>query len=98
MELQKQPRSLLVVAAQVAVDAAHTHRVHQFEPEPRSSTTCAGVCAITQNQSLRYATHQLAYPMGMVAKTAHQNGSDKSATKPNPPNVSQKTFRCTTLF
>jgi hypothetical protein len=34
----------------------------------------------------------------MVANTAHQNGSAKSATNPNPPNVNQNIFFCTPLF
>jgi len=36
--------------------------------------------------------------MGMVANTAHQKGSAKSATRPNPLKVSQKTFLCTFPF
>jgi hypothetical protein len=36
--------------------------------------------------------------MGMVARTAHQKGSAKSATKPNALKVSQKIFLCTLSF
>jgi hypothetical protein len=50
-----------------------------------------------QNQSLRYATHQLTHPIGMDANNAHQSGRTKSATTPKTVKVSQKIFRSTRL-
>jgi hypothetical protein len=69
----------------ILIRAGLVHRSIRFSPG-------------AQNQSLRYATHQLAYTMGIVANTAHQKGSVKSATRPNPVNVSQKIFFCTISF
>ena len=46
-----------------------------------------------QNQSLRYAIHQLAKPIGIVASSAHQIGKTRSATIPRAMKTSQKTLR-----
>lgn len=51
-----------------------------------------------QNQSLRYATHQLKIPMGMVASRDHKMGMAKSAIKLRAIKVVQKTLRCILLF
>ena len=48
----------------------------------------------TQNQSLRYATHQLNTPIGIVANSAHHKGSAMSAINPRTANSAQKIFRC----
>lgn len=47
------------------------------------------------NHSLRYATHQLTMPIGIVAKSPHKIGRVKSAIKPSAVNVIQKTLRST---
>ena len=49
--------------------------------------------AQNQNQSLRYATHQLKTQIGMVAANAHQSGRATSAPSPRIVNVSQNIFR-----
>ena len=51
-----------------------------------------------QNQSLRYATHQLITPIGIVATSAHHNGNAKSATTPKTVKAVQNTFRCIPPF
>ncbi len=48
----------------------------------------------TQNQSLLYATHQLATPIGIVANSAHHRGSAMSAINPSTVNNAQKIFFC----
>jgi hypothetical protein len=50
------------------------------------------------NQSVRYANHQLAIPIGIVAASAHHNGSAISAISPSSANVAQKIFFCILLF
>ncbi len=61
--------------------------------------TASLLCGIViQNQSLRYATHQLATPMGIVATSAHQSGRTKSASRPRMVNTIQKIFRSTSPF
>ena len=49
---------------------------------------------LIQNQSLRYAIHQLRTNIGMVAATPHQNGKMKSATKLKVRTKSQNIRRC----
>jgi hypothetical protein len=49
--------------------------------------------ALHENHSLRYATHQLTPTSGIVAPSAHQNGSTKSATRPSAVRVIQNIFR-----
>ncbi len=51
-----------------------------------------------QNQSLRYATHQLNMPMGIVANSDQKMGKAISATSPSTMKVVQKTLRCIPLF
>jgi hypothetical protein len=51
-----------------------------------------------QNQSLRYATHQLKMPMGMVASSDHMMGKVKSAISPSTTKDVQKTLRCIPLY
>jgi hypothetical protein len=51
-----------------------------------------------QNQSLRYATHQLNTPMGIVANKDHKMGMVRSAISPSATKVVQKTLRCILLF
>jgi hypothetical protein len=51
-----------------------------------------------QNQSLRYATHQLKMPMGIVARSDHKMGKVKSAVNPSATKVAQKTLRCIPIF
>jgi hypothetical protein len=51
-----------------------------------------------QNQSLRYATHQLKMPMGTVASSDHKMGMLKSAINPSAIKTPQKTLRCILLF
>ncbi len=51
-----------------------------------------------QNQSLRYAIHQLKKQIGMVAPSAHHIGSTKSAISPNIVKTIQKIFRSTALL
>jgi hypothetical protein len=46
-----------------------------------------------QNHSLRYATHQLNIPIGIVASSDHKMGIVKSAISPSTINVAQKTLR-----
>jgi hypothetical protein len=53
-----------------------------------------GLILLRQNQSLRYATHQLKMPMGMVASSDHKMGKVKSAMSPSATKVVQKTLRC----
>jgi len=48
---------------------------------------------LRQNQSLRYATHQLTQAMGMVAMSAQIRGRVKSANSPSRIKLIQKTFR-----
>src|ERR1700693_5997826 len=50
------------------------------------------------NQSVRYAKHQLAIPIGIVAASAHHSGKAMSAISPNTVNVAQKIFFCTPPF
>jgi hypothetical protein len=75
-----------------------TRRAYRRDLNQNSSAAMKHHELAAQNQSLLYATHQLAYAIGIVAKRAHQKGSARSATKPNPPNVSQKIFFCTIQF
>jgi hypothetical protein len=49
---------------------------------------------MNQNHSLRYATHQLNMPIGIVASNDHKIGKVTSAISPNTINVPQKTLRC----
>ena len=51
-----------------------------------------------QNQSLRYAIHQLTYTIGMVAANAHHNGRIKSAANPSTVKLIQKIFRSIRTF
>jgi hypothetical protein len=50
------------------------------------------------NQSDRYANHQLATPIGIVAASAHHSGNAISAAIPSSANVAQKIFFCTPSF
>jgi hypothetical protein len=54
--------------------------------------------SVPQNQSLRYATHQLKMPMGMVARRDHMMGKETSAIKPRATKMVQKTLRCIGLL
>lgn len=56
------------------------------------------VCGCDQNQSLLYATHQLAKAMGIVASRAHQMGNIKSAIRPSTVKTIQNTFRSISAF
>jgi len=49
--------------------------------------------ARSQNHSLRYATHQLIIPIGIVASSDHKIGIVKSAISPSTINVPQNTLR-----
>jgi hypothetical protein len=49
---------------------------------------------LIQNQSLRYAIHQLRTNIGMVAPPPHQKGKTKSATKLKVRAKSQNILRC----
>lgn len=49
---------------------------------------------ILQNQSLRYATHQLTTAIGIVATRAHQRERVKSASRPKAAKTIQKIFFC----
>jgi hypothetical protein len=51
-----------------------------------------------QNQSLRYAIHQLTYTIGIVAAKAHHSGKMKSAAKPSTVKLIQKIFRSMKAF
>ncbi len=51
-----------------------------------------------QNQSLRYATHQLNMPIGIVANSDQKMGKAISATSPSTMKVVQKILRCIPLF
>jgi hypothetical protein len=51
-----------------------------------------------QNHSLRYATHQLIIPIGIVASNDHKIGIVKSAINPSTINVAQNTLRSIPLF
>lgn len=51
-----------------------------------------------QNQSLRYAIHQLKTMIGMVAATPHQKGKTKSAIKLKVTTNSQNIRRCMEEF
>jgi hypothetical protein len=51
-----------------------------------------------QNQSLRYATHQLINAMGMVASSPQMSGSAKSATRLRTMKTIQKIFFCNRLL
>jgi hypothetical protein len=51
-----------------------------------------------QNQSLRYAIHQLKTTIGIVAATPHQNGKTKSAIKLRLTTNSQNIRRCMEEF
>ncbi len=53
---------------------------------------------LRQNQSLRYATHQLNMPIGIVATSDHNMGMVKSAISPSAKKVVQKTLRCIPSF
>jgi hypothetical protein len=59
----------------------------------RARTGSFMVILAHENHSLRYAIHQLNASTGIVAPTAHQNGSARSATNPSAVNVIQKIFR-----
>jgi hypothetical protein len=52
----------------------------------------------SQNQSLRYAIHQLRNAMGIVAPKAHQTGKMKSAASPSTVKLIQKIFRSMPTF
>ena len=47
---------------------------------------------LNQNQSLLYATHQLATRIGIVAANAQYSGKTTSAIRPSIVNTPQKTF------
>jgi hypothetical protein len=51
-----------------------------------------------QRDPLRYASHQLNQPIGMVAASAHQSGSARSATRPSTVNVIQNILRSISPF
>jgi len=53
---------------------------------------------MNQNHSLRYATHQLIIPIGIVASSDHKIGIVKSAISPSTMNVPQKTLRSIPSF
>lgn len=53
---------------------------------------------IVYNLFRRAAIHQLTNMIGMVTPTAHQNGKNKSATKPRTAKLAQKTFFSMSLF
>jgi hypothetical protein len=54
--------------------------------------------ARSQNHSLRYATHQLIIPIGIVASSDHKMGKLKSAISPSTMKTAQKTLRCIPIF
>jgi len=65
---------------------------------PNLSLSGFSLTTAFQNQSLRYAIHQLAYRIGIVAANAHHSGNRKSASRPSTVKLIQKTFRSIPRF
>ena len=74
------------------------NRVAANPAESGNDPFCSFTFSDLQNQSLRYATHQLAKIIGIVAPSAHHRGSMTSANRPSAVKVIQKTLRSTQLF